>query len=159
MHSCQTSPSSSLVATKSCAFAWKSFFLRSSSRKFDHFYLVLSKTYLVDQVQSLKIWRKKIYNYLLRKHQNSKDSSLSTILIFLFLVTFTRLKSGYTCPFMLDRVPNCHKTLEMCEKTVFRITSFGKNSIRKYKSRDLSPKVSAITFLLSEEKLVLLLDF
>ena len=60
---------------------------------------------------------------------------------------------------MLDRVPNCHKTLEMCEKTVFRITSFGKNSIRKYKSRDLSPKVSATTFLLLKEKLVLFLDF
>ena len=148
------------MATKSCAFAWKSFSLHSSPRKFDHFYLVLSKKYLVNQVQSLKIWRKKyIYNYLLRKHQNSKDSSLSTILISLFLVTFTRLKSGYTCPFILDRVSNCHKTLEMCEKTVFKITCFGENSIRKYKSQDLSPKVSAITFLLSKEKLVLFLDF
>ena len=147
------------MATKSCVLAWKSFPLRSSSRKFDHFTWCYLKNIWLIKYSLLKFEEKKKYNDLLRKHQNSKDSSLSTILIFLFLVTFTRLKSGYTCPFMLDRVPNCHKTLEMCEKTVFRITSFGKNSIRKYKSRDLSPKVSAITFLLLKEKLVLFLDF
>ena len=31
-----------------------------------------------------------------------------------------RVKKGYTCPFMLDRVPNCHKTLETHEKAVSR---------------------------------------
>ena len=61
---------------------------------------------------------------------------MSMSLNFFFSVTFTGLKSGYTCLFTLDFVPSCHKTLETHEKAVPR-----KPFLVKFVSTNINPKV------------------
>ena len=57
-------------------------------------------------------------------------------------------KVVYTCPFILDFIPNCYKTQEMCKKAVSKEPFMLKYCLDKYKSHKVCKEAAAYLPLL-----------